>query len=94
MPALSTDLYQLTMAAAYFESGVREQATFEMFVRSLPPKREYLIFAGLEQVLDHLAKLRFTSDEIDYLRGQPVLTRGPRVLRFSCRTALDRKSVV
>ena len=72
MPALSTDLYQLTMAAAYFESGVREQATFEMFVRSLPPKRAYLIFAGLEQVLDHLAKLRFTSDEIDYLRGQPV----------------------
>src|SRR5436309_2252210 len=72
MPALSTDLYQLTMAAAYFESGVRQRATFEMFVRALPPQRAYLIFAGLEQALDHLTNLRFTRGEIDYLRRQPV----------------------
>ena len=72
MPALLTDLYQLTMAAAYFESGVRERATFELFIRALPPQRAYLIFAGLDQALDHLANLRFTADEIDYLRGQPV----------------------
>src|SRR5439155_8564179 len=78
MPALSTDLYQLTMAAAYFESGVRQRAAFEMFVRALPPQRAYLIFAGLEQALDHLTNLRFTRGEIDYLRGQPVFNHVSR----------------
>ena len=72
MPALSTDLYELTMAAAYFENGMQESATFELFVRSLPPNRNYLIVAGLEQALDYLANFRFTRDEIDFLREQPV----------------------
>ncbi len=73
MSALSTDLYELTMAAAYFESGLaRQPATFELFVRQLPPRRSFLIVAGLAQALDFLENLRFTTDEIDYLRGQPV----------------------
>ncbi|RMD99392.1 MAG: nicotinate phosphoribosyltransferase, partial [Deltaproteobacteria bacterium] len=41
--ALLTDLYELTMAAGYFESGVyRKEATFELFVRRMPPHRGYL----------------------------------------------------
>jgi nicotinate phosphoribosyltransferase len=65
---LSTDLYQLTMAAAYFENGMHsERATFEMFTRSLKG-RAYLIAAGLEQALDYLQTLKFTPDQIDYLR--------------------------
>ena len=72
MPALSTDLYQLTMAAAYFESGMRQRATFELFVRALPPQRSYLVVAGLEQVLDYLTTLRFERNEIEFLRTQPV----------------------
>jgi nicotinic acid phosphoribosyltransferase len=40
--ALLTDLYELTMAAAYFENGFRATASFELFVRSLPPQRGYL----------------------------------------------------
>jgi len=47
--ALLTDLYELTMAAAYFENGFRATASFELFVRSLPPQRAYLLAAGLEQ---------------------------------------------
>jgi nicotinate phosphoribosyltransferase len=71
-PALLTDLYELTMAAAYFESGVRPLATFELFARRIPPHRSYLVTAGLEQVLEYLEALRFTTEEIEYLRSLPV----------------------
>jgi nicotinate phosphoribosyltransferase len=69
---LATDLYQLTMAAAYFENDMgREVATFELFVRRLPENRGYLLVAGLEQALEYLASLRFDAAGIDYLRSRP-----------------------
>jgi nicotinate phosphoribosyltransferase len=71
-PALLTDLYELTMAAAYFENKFAANATFELFVRSLPPERNFLLAAGLEQALDYLENVRFRDDEIEYLRQQPV----------------------
>ena len=70
--ALATDLYQLTMMAAYLEFDMEEEATFELFVRRLPKKRGYLIAAGLEQCLHHLEQLRFTGEDVDYLRAHPV----------------------
>ncbi len=70
--ALLTDLYELTMAAAYFAKGFHGPANFELFVRSLPPERSYLLAAGLEQALDFLEAVRFTSEEIDFLRRHPV----------------------
>ncbi|MFP5263360.1 MAG: nicotinate phosphoribosyltransferase [Blastocatellia bacterium] len=70
-PGLKTDLYELTMAAAYFENGVRDRAVFELFVRRLPQRRSYLIAAGLEQALDYLAALQFSEDQVDYLREHP-----------------------
>jgi len=71
--ALITDLYELTMAAAYFDSGLHhDDAVFELFVRRLPNHRSYLIAAGLEEALDYLSSLRFTPDQIDYLREHPV----------------------
>ncbi|MGC1105738.1 MAG: nicotinate phosphoribosyltransferase [Candidatus Acidiferrales bacterium] len=69
---LLTDLYELTMAAGYFQSGFEARATFELFVRQLPPERNYLVAAGLEQALDFLQSMRFAPDEIDYLRHEPV----------------------
>ncbi len=69
---LLTDLYQLTMAAGYFEAGkVNERATFELFVRKLPQHRNFVLAAGLEQAVDYLLNLRFASDDIDYLRALP-----------------------
>ena len=56
---LLTDLYQLTMLQAYYVQGMQEQATFEMYVRRLPPNRNFLMAAGLEQVLEYLENLRF-----------------------------------
>lgn len=70
MNALHTDLYQLTMAAGYFASGkVSETAVFELFIRRLPAHRDYLIAAGLQQAVEYLLGLRFTADQIQYLRG-------------------------
>jgi nicotinate phosphoribosyltransferase len=68
---LATDLYELTMAAAYFENGMHDRAIFELFVRRLPRRRSYMISAGLEQALDYLATLHFSTDQIDYLREHP-----------------------
>ena len=70
MNALLTDLYELTMAAGYFESGkAEEKAAFEYTIRRLPPHRNFILAAGLPQVADYLLNLSFTAEEIDYLRG-------------------------
>ncbi|MGD2174446.1 MAG: nicotinate phosphoribosyltransferase [Candidatus Brocadiaceae bacterium] len=70
--ALHTDLYELTMAAAYLERGMTERAAFELFVRELPPNRSFLLFAGLEQAVSYLQNLSFTGEQIDYLRRLEV----------------------
>ena len=75
---LIADLYELTMAAAYFENGLRTRAIFELFIRKLPKHRSFLIAAGLEQALEYLAELRFSSDEIDYLREHPAFRKVSR----------------
>src|ERR1700678_309802 len=69
---LLTDLYEWTMAPGYLQTGFDARATFELFVRHLPAKRNYLVTAGLEQALEFLEHVHFTKDEIDYLRHHPV----------------------
>jgi len=69
--ALLTDLYELTMAAGYVEQQVPLRATFELFVRQLPPERSYLVAAGLDSALGYLENLRFTEDDVTFLRGSP-----------------------
>lgn len=66
---LLTDLYQFTMLQAYFDEGMNEIAVFEFFVRDLPPQRNFLMAAGLEQVLQFLENLRFTAEELNWLAG-------------------------
>lgn len=68
---LATDLYELTMAAAYFENKESGEATFELFVRNLPKNRSYLVAAGLEQVVEYLRGLRFEEEHLDFLRNHP-----------------------
>ena len=72
---LFTDLYELTMAQAFFRQGMSAQATFSLFIRRNPPDRGYLVAAGLEDVLDYLANLRFSTGSIDYLRDIGIFTR-------------------
>jgi hypothetical protein len=70
--ALLVDLYELTMAAAYFEQHVDCHATFELFARQLPPERTFLVAGGIEDALDYLADLQFSDEDVSFLRGLPV----------------------
>lgn len=69
---LLTDLYELTMAAGYFQSRFDGRASFELFVRELPRQRNYLVAAGLEQALQFLEAVHLSSEDIAYIRKQPV----------------------
>jgi nicotinate phosphoribosyltransferase len=75
--ALSTDFYELTMMAGYYTAGISSSATFELYVRDLPPHRSFLIAAGLEQALAYLEGLHFDAAEIAHVRGLPNLERVP-----------------
>lgn len=66
---LLTDLYQLTMLQAYWHSGMSKTAVFEFFVRKIPRERNFLLAVGLEQVLQYLEDLRFSPDDMDWLRS-------------------------
>jgi nicotinate phosphoribosyltransferase len=75
---LLTDLYQLTMAAGYWQAGKSEEvAVFELFVRRLPPNRNFILAAGLRQAVDYLLNVRFCEEEIRYLKSLPQFSRAP-----------------
>jgi len=65
---LFTDLYELTMAAVYFNRRLFAEATFSLFIRDYPPGRKYFVAAGLQDVLDELESLRFSNDVLAFLR--------------------------
>jgi nicotinate phosphoribosyltransferase len=67
--ALLTDLYQLAMMQAYLADGMTDTAVFEFFVRKLPAGRNFLMAAGLAQALDYLETLRFSADDIAWLKA-------------------------
>ena len=88
MNGLLTDLYELTMAAGYFEAGkAPRSATFELTIRRLPPRRNFVLAAGLPQVVDYLLNLSFTAEEIDYLRGLPQFRTSRRPSSTTCATS-------
>jgi nicotinate phosphoribosyltransferase len=76
---LATDFYQLTMGAAYYQYNLENEidenteiATFELFIRKLPRNRNYLIFAGLEQMIQYIMNARFNERTIEFLRKKEV----------------------
>ncbi len=85
--ALLTDLYQLTMLQAYWARGMQETAVFEFFVRQLPERRNFLVAAGLEQLVEYLETLHFEPQELDWLdstgRFTPDFIRWLAGLRFT-----------
>jgi nicotinate phosphoribosyltransferase len=84
---LLTDLYQLTMMDAYYRLGMEQTAVFEFFVRRLPERRNFLVAAGLEQVLDYLETLRFSDSDLAWLeatrRFSPALLERLQRFKFS-----------
>ncbi len=85
--SLLTDFYELTMAASYFEHGMEGQATFELFPRKLPRRRNFLLACGTEDAADFLENFSIDDDGIDYLRSLGVFRESflehLRELRFS-----------
>ncbi len=70
--ALLTDLYELTMCASYFDNKIKDIATFDLFIRQLPPNRSYLIAAGLEDCLNYLENLKFSEEHIKFLKSKKI----------------------
>ena len=83
---LLTDLYQLNMIQAYLDHGETKTAVFEFFVRKFPPRRGFLIAAGLQQVLNFLETLRFSSEEIAWLARTRRFDKGLLERRRSTET--------
>ena len=80
---LLTDLYQISMAAAYWKSGkASQEAVFHLFFRSLPFHGGYAVAAGLQSVVEWLEGFHFSADDIDFLRSlrdaedRPLLEEG------------------
>jgi nicotinate phosphoribosyltransferase len=82
---LLADLYQFTMLQSYLEQGMEETAVFELFVRKLPPGRNFLVTAGLEQVIEFLENLRFSPEELDWLATRFP----PHVIRYLAHFRFD-----
>jgi len=67
--SLLIDQYELAMSASYFRQEMNQPAIFELFVRRLPPNREWLLAAGLGPTLELIRELRFGQHALDYLRS-------------------------
>ena len=66
-----TDFYEITMANGYFKNGFEDTiAYFDMFYRKVPDGGGFVIMAGVEQLVDYLANLKFDSEDIEYLRSK------------------------
>ena len=65
------DFYELTMANGYFLTGKKDTISyFDVFFRSIPDKGGFAIAAGLEDVVRYIQNLRFTEEDIAYLRSK------------------------
>jgi nicotinate phosphoribosyltransferase len=64
---LLLDLYMLTMLQAFHDEGMQQEAVYEFYIRSLPPRRGFLVAAGLEQALEYLESLSFSADDLEFL---------------------------
>jgi nicotinate phosphoribosyltransferase len=65
--SLLIDRYEITMSASYHRLGRNEPAVFELFVRKLPPHRDWLVVCGLGPTLRTVTEMRFGSAELEYL---------------------------
>jgi len=67
------DFYEFTMSYGYLKSGlVKRNTYFDVFFRSVPDKGGFAIAAGLEQVVRYIQQLRFTDEDIEYLRSRQI----------------------
>lgn len=72
---LLTDFYEFTMSHGFFAEGMGDRiAYFDMFFREVPSNGGFAIMAGVEQLIDYLKNLKFTDEDIDYLRSKNIFS--------------------
>ena len=65
------DYYELTMGNGYLKSGIGDRIVyFDVFYRNNPDNGGFAIAAGLEQVVEYINELKFTDEDIEFLRGK------------------------
>ena len=84
-----TDFYELTMANGYFTNGLQDTVCyFDMFFRKVPDHGGFAIMAGVEQLVEYLKNLRFTEEDVQYLRSKQIFDEKfleyLRGFKFSC----------
>ena len=84
-----TDFYEFTMSNGFFLEGKGEKTVyFDMFYRTIPDNGGFAIMAGVEQVIDYLSNLKFSDEDIDYLRRKGIFAEGfleyLRHFEFTC----------
>ncbi|HHP7235064.1 MAG TPA: nicotinate phosphoribosyltransferase [Desulfobacterales bacterium] len=67
--AILVDLYELTMAQAYFDREMFAPATFSLFIRKYPSHRGYFVSAGAEEVVEYLESFRYSDEDLTYLKS-------------------------
>lgn len=71
--SMLTDFYEFTMANGFFVDGLGDRiAYFDMFFRKIPDNGGFAIMAGVEQLIEYLKELRFTDEDIEFLRGKKI----------------------
>lgn len=69
--SMLVDFYEFTMSNGYFNNGLKDKTVvFDMFFRRVPDDGGYAIMAGLEQIVEYIEELKFTEDDISYLRSK------------------------
>ncbi|GIT69514.1 MAG: hypothetical protein Ct9H300mP27_06180 [Chloroflexota bacterium] len=71
---LFTDLYELTMAQAYFEHDALSEATFSLVIRQNPANRGFMVCSGLSDVLEYLESPPFDNDDLGHLRSTGIFS--------------------
>lgn len=69
---LQTDFYQLVQTALYHADGMWGDGTVDLYVRNLPPDHGYMVAAGIQEALESVLNLRFTDDDLEWLRSRPM----------------------
>lgn len=72
---LITDFYEFTMANGYFVKNMNDIAYFDVFFRKIPDNGGFVIFSGLEQIIDFIKDLHFSEEDIDYLKSQNIFSK-------------------
>ncbi len=86
---LLTDFYELTMGNGYLENGIGDNiCCFDLYFRKVPDNGGFAVMCGLEQAIEYIRGLRFSDEDIEFLRGKKIFSEGflsyLRDFRFSC----------